>query len=316
MSVERTVAALQEVVVPATSANVGCLFDCAALAWDLHLSVTATPGSRAGIELSCEGAGGGQLPRDASNLVVQGLARILARSGTPTPSLKLRLRSAIPPGVGLGSSAAGIVAGLLIGAQLVPNPPDEAILLGIAAELDGHPDNVAAAYLGGLVVAAGDGGGGPVLTRKVEVPSGFHFVVVVPDTGVAVPKSRASLPEQYGRGDAVHNLQRAALLVASAFSGEFSFEPEFFADRWHQARRAELVPGLQECLDLRDTDLLGVCLSGAGPSVLAILRGTGTDVSRQLVEIWRRRGVAASALDLAIDNLGAKGRLGAAGILG
>lgn len=298
-----------EVAVPATSANLGCAFDCAALALNLELVVEATPLPFPGLELQCEGEGVETIPTDSSNLVVQGINRLYAWSEAPVPGLRLRLRSAIPVGVGLGSSAAAIVAGLLIGSQLYGRRPDDATLIGLAAELDGHPDNAAAAYLGGLVVSASGADSRRVLSRKAKVPQELEFIVVVPDRPMPTSASRAALPDAYSRVDAVHNLQRAALLVASAFSGEFDFEPEFFADRWHQSQRAELMPGLADCLALEQPDLLGVCLSGAGSSVLAVTRRPAPEIADQLLQCFRSKGVEARALALSADNLGAKGRL-------
>ncbi|MGH7642309.1 MAG: homoserine kinase [Candidatus Dormibacteria bacterium] len=295
--------------VPATSANLGCAFDCAALALELDLVVTATPLPAPEFEITSQGEGAETLPRDSANLVVQGINRLIAWAGVPAAGLRLEVRSAIPVGVGLGSSAAAIVAGLLIGTELVRRRPDDATLIGLGAELDGHPDNVAAAYLGGLVVSAGGGPLSPVLTRKAEVPRDLEFVVVIPDRPLATSKSRAVLPDSYSRADAVHNLQRTALLVASAFSGEFNFEPEFFADRWHQSQRAELMPGLKECLELEHPDLLGIFLSGAGSAVLAVTRRAGPEIEAELVNRLRRQGLGATSLRLRADNEGAKGRL-------
>ncbi|HVB14567.1 MAG TPA: homoserine kinase [Candidatus Dormibacteraeota bacterium] len=299
-----------EVTVPASSANLGCAFDCAALALNLYLVVAGTPLPGPGLQLRCEGEGADTVPEDASNLVVQGINRLHAWAEAPAPGLRLQLRSQIPVGVGLGSSAAAIVAGLLIGAELSQRRPDDATLMGLAAELDGHPDNVSAAYLGGLVVSAAGGNASQVLCRRATVPEGLHFIVVVPDWPLPTSESRTVLPDAYSRVEAVHNLQRAALMVASAFSGEFDFEPEFFADRWHQAQRAEMVPGIAECLSLQHPELLGVCLSGAGSSVLAVTKGAAAkEISDQLLERFHRHRVAARALHLTADNLGAKGRL-------
>ncbi|MGA8206409.1 MAG: homoserine kinase [Candidatus Dormiibacterota bacterium] len=297
---------MSSVAVPATTANLGCAFDCAALALDLHLIVEAGPRSGSGCEVLCEGESAESIPRDSSNLVVQGISRLAEWAGEPVPGLWLRIRSEIPVAVGLGSSAAAIVAGLVIGTQSLEIQPDEATLIGLAAELEGHPDNVAAAYLGGLVVSASSQASERVLVRKARVPPDLRFVAVVPDLPSPTPESRALLPDTYSRADAVHNLQRAALLVASAFSGEFDLEPEFFADRWHQAQRAAVVPGLGECLALEHPDLVGVFLSGAGSSVLGVTRGEVPEIADKLQRCFRRRGVSSRVLSLGADNEGAR----------
>lgn len=294
------------VTVPATSANLGCAFDCAALALDLQLVVEASVRVDPGCEVICEGEGADALPRDSSNLVVRGIRRLAQLSGDPVPGLSIRIRSQIPVGLGLGSSAAAIVAGLLLGIQITETRPDDATLMGLAAELEGHPDNVAAAYLGGLVVAASSAGSGRVLARKARVPAELRFVAVVPNMPMPTAASRALLPDTYSRADAVHNLQRAALLVASAFSGDFDFEPEFFADRWHQDQRAAAVPGLADCLALQHPDLLGVFLSGAGSAALAVTRGEVPEISDQLQTLFEKQGVSSRALTLRADNQGAR----------
>jgi homoserine kinase len=300
---------MRVVSVPATSANLGGAFDCAALALDLHLEVEPAPLAKPGFEVVCGGPEGASIPRDSSNLVLRGINRVAAWSGTPVPGLRLQIRSEIPVGVGLGSSAAAIVAGLLIGLQFSPTRPDDATLIGLAAELEGHPDNVAAAYLGGLVVSAPTAALGPVLSRKAHIPSDLDFIVVIPELSLSTSEARAVVPDSFSREDAVHNLQRTALLVASAFSGEFDLHPELFADRWHQAQRAALLPGVTECLSVQHPDLLGVFLSGAGPSVLAVSRQSAWAIADVLLGRFRSRGVGARAVVLKSDNAGAKGRL-------
>lgn len=291
--------------VPATSANLGCAFDCAALALDLHLVAEASPRTGPGFDVTCQGEGASSVPRDATNLVIRGIDRVAGWAGKPVPGFHLLIRSRIPVGSGLGSSAAAIVAGLLLGEELCGSRLDQATLIGLAAELEGHPDNVAAAFRGGLVVAAALGRSGGVLTRKAQVPSDLLWVAVVPETPMPTAQGRAVLPASYSRADAVHNLQRACLLIASAFSGEFRFQPEFFADRWHQASRVALVPGLAECLALEHPDLLGVFLSGSGSTVLAVARASAPEIAEQLLERFRSQGVEARALTLAGDNAGA-----------
>jgi homoserine kinase len=129
----------------------------------------------------------------------------------------------------------------------------------------------------------------------------------VPDYALPTEQARRVLPAQYSRDDAVHNLQRAAALAAQLFSGRLEFHRSFFDDRWHQPYRAPLIPGLSEALDFEHPDLMGVCLSGAGPSVLAFVRGSTQELGKELRQIFTAKGVAARTYVLAADNLGAKG---------
>jgi homoserine kinase len=137
------------------------------------------------------------------------------------------------------------------------------------------------------------------------MPEHLELIVVVPNVELPTERARAVLPASYSRQDAIHNLQRVALLVATCFSGEYRLEPELFRDRMHQPFRAPLVPGLEACFEMRHPDLLGVFLSGAGSSVLAIARGSGGEIGERLAAEFQQRGVEARALRLKAENRGA-----------
>ena len=290
--------------VPATSANLGAAFDCAAVAVQLHLEVVATARSEPGIDLTYQGPQKEAVGSGPDNLLVRAIHAGLEAWGGDAPPLRLFVRNAIPIGVGMGSSAAAIVAGLAIAAGLAPQGPTDESLLGLAARLDGHPDNVTAAYLGGFVVVAELGTG--LRAARVAVPAELTFTFAIPKRGMPTEKARGILPATYTREEAVSNLQRTALLVATAFSGSFDFRPEFFDDRWHQPQRAPLIPGLRECLELRNPKLLGVCLSGSGSAVLAISRGEPELAESLLQNAFSAAGVRARTLSLGADNFGAR----------
>src|SRR5438445_7491508 len=155
-------------VVPASSANVGCAFDCAAIALGLYLRVSAAR-IQSGLELTYSGANADQIPRDNSNLLVKAMERAAVAGGAALPSLRLDVQNEIPLGVGLGSSAAAIIAGILLGGKLCGSEFLPAETLRLAAEIEGHPDNVAAALHGGFVVAAAPEGAASVLVAKANV---------------------------------------------------------------------------------------------------------------------------------------------------
>jgi len=292
------------VVVPASSANVGCAFDCAAIALNLYLRASAKP-SQSSFEVTYRGANEDQIPRDAGNLIVKAMQRAAAAMHASLPSVQLDVQNDIPIGVGLGSSAAAIVAGILLGGKLCGSELGPAETLRLAVEIEGHPDNVGAALLGGFVVAATPQDGEDILVAKASVSQNLDFIAVIPDVPLPTEKARAVLPAQYSRRDVVANLQRTALLAARFFSGG-KLSPELFADRIHQPYRAPLIPGIAECLAFRHSGLAGVFLSGAGSAVMAIAGHSSSEIGDALVAEFRRKGTGARALALRVDNSGAK----------
>jgi homoserine kinase len=291
------------IIVPATSANLGCGFDCAALALSLYMRVRGRLGPEPGFRCRYRGPHAESIPSDDSNLVARAARLAAERAGADVRGGEIEIENEIPVAVGLGSSAAAIVAGILLAARHLGKPPNAEDVIGLASEIEGHPDNVAGACLGGLVVAAEDGA--RVRVARAALPENLELVAVVPDIELPTERARAVLPASYSRQDAIHNLQRVALLVATCFSGEYRLEPEFFRDRMHQPFRAPLVPGLEACFEVRHPNLLGVFLSGAGSSVLAIVRASGEEIGELLAAEFRRRGVNSRVLRLKPENRGA-----------
>jgi homoserine kinase len=291
------------VVVPASSANVGCAFDCAAIALNLYLRASATPAKS--VQVSYRGANADQIPRDASNLILKAMQSAAAAMHASLPSVQLDVQNDIPLGVGLGSSAAAIIAGILLGGKLCGTELSSADALRLAAEIEGHPDNVAAALHGGFVVAAMPEDAESMLAAKANVSQALDFIAVIPDVALPTEKARAVLPAQYSRRDVVANLQRTALLAANFFSGG-ELSPELFRDALHQPYRSPLVPGIADCLAFRHAGLAGVFLSGAGSAVMAIVRHSSREIGGALVGEFQRKGTAARSLELKADNSGAK----------
>jgi homoserine kinase len=275
---------------PASSANLGCAFDCAAFAIDLRLRARAVLNNDARFIVKYRGPHPDRVPEDDSNLVVGAMKRMAAVRRAELAGADIEIESEIPVGVGLGSSAAATIAGLLLGAALTGAAVDRGELLSLAAEIEGHPDNAGAACHGGIVFAA-DSAAHRILFARTLLPQNLRLIAIVPEMSVSTRSSRAALPREYSRADVVHNLQRACLLAALCFSGGGSgaadFDPELFRDRIHQPHRVPLVPGLAECLEVRHPDLLGVCLSGSGSSALAFIRAPGAKASSAEKEIGR-----------------------------
>ncbi len=293
-----------KVRVPATSANLGCAFDCAAVALALYLELYVTPRADKEVTVTYRGVTPERISTGGDNLIARTIRETLNDWGHRR-GFDLEIQNNIPVGVGLGSSAAAIVGALAACHWLGNRNLYDEELLARATSIEGHPDNVAAAWHGGFTITVQKAD--RVLAYSAPVPDTLQFVLVIPSYAVPTEKARAVLPAHYERPDAVHNLQRAAALVAQVFSGKADFHPTFFDDRWHQPFRASLMPGLAEVLALKHAHLLGICLSGAGPSILAFVRGDPLAVGGLITETLKTKGVESHAHILAADNAGAKG---------
>jgi len=290
--------------VPATSANLGCAFDCAALALNLYVDIHVTPRADRAVTIHYTGVTPERISTGSDNLVARTMRNTL-EDWNKFRGFDLEIENQIPVGVGLGSSAAAIVGSLAVCHLMTNRPLWDAELLTMAACLEGHPDNAAAAWHGGFTVALD--AGGRTLSFSCPVPDTVHLVLVVPNYPLKTEDARAVLPADYSRADAVHNLQRAVALAAHFFSARPEFCRAFFDDRWHQPQRAALVPGLADVLDHAHPDLQGVCLSGAGPSVLAFARANPEAIGEEIRQLLAQRGVESEVRCLSADNLGAKG---------
>jgi homoserine kinase len=291
------------VFVPATCANLGCLFDCGAIALNLYVNIHITPRADKEIQVFHHGVHAERVCSGPDNLIARTLQETLEGWGI-THGFDVEIENHIPVGVGLGSSAAAIVGALAASHVLAERPLCDEEFVALATEHEGHPDNVAAAWHGGFTVAAQTNG--RVLTQSCPLPELLGMVLVVPDYSLPTEEARKVLPDYYSRPDAVNNLQRAAVLTAQLFSGKMDFHRTFFDDRWHQPYRARLVPGLSEALALEHPDLLGVCLSGAGPSILAFTRGNASAVGELIQKALAEKQVCAQVHVVTADNRGAK----------
>jgi homoserine kinase len=293
--------------IPATSANVGCLFDSAALALSLYLKLRVASRADDLVTVRYRGVTPERVPTDESNLIVRTIRETMCSCGAKTRGrgLDLEIDNEIPVGVGLGSSAAAIVGALAACHWLADKPFSDEELVTLAAGIEGHPDNVAAAWHGGFTAAVDLGD--RVLACSCPVPDSLRLVLVIPDYALPTEKARAVLPDHYSRREAVRNLQRAVVLAGQFFSGKADFHPFLFDDRWHQPYRAPLVPGLAEALAFTHSGLLGICLSGAGPSILAFARSHAEAIGEAICQTLARHGVRAEWRVLAADNQGAKG---------
>jgi len=289
--------------IPASSANLGPGFDALALALALHNEVYIEDGDR--VAVTVEGEGAGRLDAGARNIVARGARTAFEAAGRPFRGATIRCLNRIPLSRGLGSSAAAWVGGLVGANALLGEPLDRDTILNLAAKAEGHPDNVAAALLGGLTVSCMVGE--RVIAVSLPAPAELRWVLLVPDTEASTREARAVLPESVPRADAVFNVQRVSLLLAALAGGRPDLLEPAMSDRLHQPYRQRLFPWLEKVTKAaRDAGALGSALSGAGPSVLAVARDTPDRVTRAMEDALRSFGASGKAITLDVDTQGAR----------
>ena len=287
-----------EVIVPGSVANLGGGFDTLGVAVQLYLRariVDVRDDSRAvATVVRSEPA------VKAQNALERGFAAAAGRTGRRAPTVMVEVESDIPMAAGLGSSAAAAVAGIRI-FERVTGPVPDAVMLGVATEVEGHADNAAPALFGGLTSVMERSGADPVALRW-NWPGDLKLVVATPSVALATAKARAALADTLPRRDAVFNLQRVLALVHALQTGNYEYLREAVQDRWHQPSRASMVPLLSEVLAIDDPDVLGSFLSGAGPSVALLARRRLDRVEQLLKSLYERAGVAATVRVLAVHS--------------
>ncbi len=283
------------VSVPATSANLGPGFDSVGIALELRIRADVTvlaPGEESRWTFTGSEAPTHNGLRDE---MLRAMRTLYAAAGAAPPPLAIVVDNPIPLGRGLGGSAAGAALGLAIAAVLRDPAPDVAELTRTISVLEGHPDNGVPAIVGGVVVAVSEDE--DVIYARFAPPANLRAHVVVPDFSMPTREARAILPDAYPRRDAVYNVGHAALLGAAFASGDVGLLRVAMRDRLHQPFRASFVPGLLEMLALDVPGLVGVALSGAGPSVLALAE-PGSMAGEAVRAVFARHGVASVVYDL------------------
>jgi homoserine kinase len=298
--------AIASVDVPASSANLGSGFDCFAVALSLKMRAELWHGDESGIVLNSRGEG---TPRDDEpaddNLLIRAFREGLRISAAPGgASWRLEVSSMIPAARGLGSSAAAIVAGAVLGAAVGRRTVEADELLALAARLEGHPDNVAAALYGGFTVALAETDERIVL-RRFRVPEAWIPVAFIPQRESRTHEMRAALPSTISHAVAGRQAGRSALLAAAIMTSDAGLLRAAMADELHQPYRLPLLSGSRELIELAyERGAAGACLSGAGPTVLAIC---DSPTSAHTVEkAWNAAGVPGMATRLRFDTSGAR----------
>ena len=296
-----------KVRIPASTSNLGPGFDCFGLALKLYLTVEANVVTEASepCRVTTTGAKENEaLPRNAVNLIYRAMSFATHREGASLPCVELTVHNEIPLASGLGSSAAAIVAGIKLSALLTGKSISDQSILNYASEFEGHPDNVAASIFGGFLASCLRSDG-TVLSTKFEWPAQIRVVVVSPQSQLPTHVARAALPRTVTRIDAVQNLQRTALFTAALAQRRYELLWEAMRDRLHQPYRESLVPGLAEALALpRMPGLLGIALSGAGPSIVALVDDNDDEIGARVASCFKARNIESTTRILEVDNQG------------
>lgn len=288
---------------PASTANLGPGFDCAGLALSLYHELTVRECAGHGVDVHISGEGVDTLPQNHENPVCRAMEQIFQVLGYTPGHLVVESRSDIPLARGLGSSAAATVAGYAAGAMLAEGTVDGDQLLQMGLGSEGHADNVAPCLFGGYTLAVRGASG--VRCLRVDVPPGIEAIVAVPDFALPTSQARQVLPQSVPLRDAADNLSRVGLLTAAMAMGKPELLREAMVDLLHEPYRAELIPGFAQVRAAAlEAGALGVALSGAGPSVLALVHAGGRDAGEAMQEAWRHRGVEARVLVLEVDAVG------------
>ncbi len=292
------------VYVPATSANLGPGFDCMGIALDLWNELHVESATKTSIEI--EGFGADFLPRDDSNLVLQSMQLVYDRYQLTMPTLNVRMINRIPIAAGLGSSAAALVGGLLLANHLLHSPLSRAELLHFAVLDEGHPDNVAPAFLGGAVLAYLHEDG--VTHVNLPLRDNLTFIVVTPDFPLLTEKARNVLSPTVTRADAVFNVAHAGFLTAALTTGNTQLLRHALADRLHQDARKHLIPGFDRVRSAATVaGAIGTVLSGAGPTLLSIVDDPirVKTIANAMTTAFAQEGITATAHILPPAQIGA-----------
>ncbi len=290
--------------VPASTANLGPGFDAFGMALTVYNEFMLRTAD-SGPHITIEGEGAAELAGSEDNLFVRAFTRVFDEIGQSPPAFHLHMKNRIPLYRGLGSSASAAVGGLVAANQLLGNTISVDRVLQMACDIEGHPDNVAAALFGGLIVCAAEGGDIPAYAR-VPVPPNLHAVVCVPDQHLPTELARSVVPQEVSLGDAVYNVGHAALLLTGIMQADEASIRAGMSDRLHQPYRAEIFPAMAPIMEAAlAAGACGSALSGAGSSILALAFRHPDEIAAAMLEAAHAHDTPARALVLSCAEEGA-----------
>ena len=301
------------VKVPATTANIGPGFDIFGMALPLYNEITIeeTVIPHSGVEFHVLDENGEENlyvnNEGEENIVLKAIEFLYNFIGQDPDSLKITIKTGIPIARGLGSSASVIVGGLIAANELLGKPSDLDALLAIATEVEGHPDNIVPAFVGGLAISSQEEDG-HVVYRKLEWNKDWKLTVCIPDYELQTGISRSILPKETSYKNAVFNAKRCAMFVEAIHTKDENLMKLALQDKLHQPYRMKLVPGLEEIIRQlkNEDDVLGCVLSGAGPSILIISKNSALDKIKEVVnDVWTNLNIRADIINVEMEQKGA-----------
>lgn len=292
--------------VPATTANLGAGFDCIGAALSLYNEFTFTPIETQSLVIAVQGLEAAKVHTDDRNLAYQAFLKLYTQIDRVPPVIQLEIKLGVPLARGLGSSATAIVGGLLGANTLAGNPLSPAAVMQLAIEMEGHPDNVVPALIGGCQLAATAANGWAI----ADIPwhSSIVPVVAIPNFELSTAEARSVLPTEYSRADAIFNTAHLGLMVRGLETGNPDWLSAGLTDRLHQPYRQKLIPGYT---DVEQAVIAaggyGMVISGAGPTLLALATAECAEaVATAMTQAWAKHDIEVSARSLAVDLQGAR----------
>lgn len=291
--------------IPASTTNLGPGFDVLGLALQLYSTVTLEiTGCQTEVVIS--GIDVNKIPSTPEHVAFQAVESIFLRSGVQQPKgLKLSIANGIPAIRGLGGSGTAILGGLLTANFLCGNPFSDSELLNFATAIEGHPDNVAASLYGGMVISVQEEK--HIHTIQLACDPALHVVLAIPEFTLSTQKARSVLPKTVDFADAIYNISRSSLLVASIATGKLEMLPVAMKDKLHQPYRSTLIPGFDDVVEAATSaGALSIALSGAGPTVAAYCLNNMDRVGNQMQDVFKQHGISCEIMVLSADLEGAK----------
>jgi homoserine kinase len=297
--------ALVRVSSPATTANLGPGFDTLGVALKLH-NIVEMCDDESGLLIQLEGEGADEAPCDESNIVFQAADLVFKQVGYQPRGLRISLHNEIPFARGLGSSAAAIVSGVVAANALSGGRLGERELLHIAYQLEGHPDNIVPALLGGFVCTTVTSGGA-IEYIKVPPSPNIRSVAAIPTFELKTRDARRVLPEQFDFQDVVYNVSHASFFVAAFITGNFSSLRYAMEDKVHQPYREALIPGMRRVFEsAMRAGAMSVSISGSGPTIIAFVNGRDEAIGAAMSDAWKTEGIDNRILPLELDTHGTR----------